>query len=131
MSSSPRVYMELLPFRISDIASKIIPPCSGRCFENFMGFWRHGRWRARLQLDHQKPTWGTCVSLILLADSPNQTKNGGQELIGGLHVRVNRNNFGCQTESFQAPLGLPFLRPVGHSSSEPSPPILQFSFEHR
>ncbi|KAF9893377.1 hypothetical protein FE257_011809 [Aspergillus nanangensis] len=69
---------------------------------------------------HRKPTWGTCAGLILLAESANRTKKGGQELIGGLDVRVNRNHFGRQTESFQAPLDLPFLT----SSEEPqSPPF--------
>ncbi|KAJ5122733.1 Glutamine amidotransferase subunit PdxT [Penicillium atrosanguineum] len=57
----------------------------------------------------RKPVWGTCAGLILLAESANKTKKGGQELIGGLDVRVNRNHFGRQTESFQGPLELPFL----------------------
>ncbi|KAH7115800.1 class I glutamine amidotransferase-like protein [Dendryphion nanum] len=57
----------------------------------------------------RKPTWGTCAGLILLAESANRTKKGGQELIGGLDVRVNRNHFGRQTESFQAHLPLSFL----------------------
>lgn len=55
------------------------------------------------------PTWGTCAGLILLAESANRTKKGGQELIGGLDVRVNRNHFGRQVESFEADLDLPFL----------------------
>ncbi|KAK2794191.1 hypothetical protein FQN50_009936 [Emmonsiellopsis sp. PD_5] len=70
---------------------------------------------------HRKPTWGTCAGLILLAESANRTKQGGQELIGGLDVRVNRNHFGRQTESFQAPLNLPFLsehRQEGSGSQE-------------
>jgi 5'-phosphate synthase pdxT subunit len=58
---------------------------------------------------NRKPAWGTCAGLILLSESANRTKKGGQELIGGLDVRVNRNYFGRQTESFQAPLDLPFL----------------------
>ncbi|THC93428.1 hypothetical protein EYZ11_007087 [Aspergillus tanneri] len=66
---------------------------------------------------HRKPTWGTCAGLILLAESANRTKQGGQELIGGLDVRVNRNHFGRQTESFQAQLDMPFLDP-----SSPQPP---------
>lgn len=57
----------------------------------------------------RRPTWGTCAGLILLAESANRTKKGGQELIGGIDVRVNRNHFGRQTESFQALLDLPFL----------------------
>jgi 5'-phosphate synthase pdxT subunit len=58
----------------------------------------------------RKPTWGTCAGLILLAESANRTKKGGQELIGGLDVRVNRNHFGRQTESFEMGLNLPFLK---------------------
>ncbi|CAL3968670.1 hypothetical protein PZA11_004675 [Diplocarpon coronariae] len=60
----------------------------------------------------RKPTWGTCAGLILLAESANRTKKGGQELIGGLDVRVNRNHFGRQIESFEANLDLPFLKQV-------------------
>ena len=48
--------------------------------------------------------------MILLAESANRTKKGGQDLIGGLDVRVNRNFFGRQTESFESDLELPFLR---------------------
>ncbi|MCJ1253023.1 hypothetical protein MMC24_000830 [Lignoscripta atroalba] len=61
---------------------------------------------------YRKPTWGTCAGLILLAESANRTKKGGQDLIGGLDVRVNRNHFGRQTESFEASLDLPFLNNI-------------------
>ncbi|EJP68152.1 putative pyridoxal 5'-phosphate synthase subunit PDX2 [Beauveria bassiana] len=57
----------------------------------------------------KKPTWGTCAGLILLSEQANATKKGGQALIGGLDVRVHRNHFGRQIESFIAPLDLPFL----------------------
>lgn len=57
----------------------------------------------------KKPTWGTCAGLILLSEQANSTKQGGQELIGGLSVRVHRNHFGRQIESFQSDLDLPFL----------------------
>jgi 5'-phosphate synthase pdxT subunit len=61
----------------------------------------------------RKPVWGTCAGLILLAEAANRTKKGGQELIGGLDVRVNRNHFGRQVESFEAELDLPFLGDSG------------------
>lgn len=61
----------------------------------------------------RKPVWGTCAGLILLAESANRTKATGQELIGGLDVRVNRNHFGRQVESFEAELDLPFLVEAG------------------
>lgn len=57
----------------------------------------------------RKPVWGTCAGLILLAESANKSKSTGQELIGGLDVRVQRNYFGRQVESFEADLELPFL----------------------
>lgn len=61
----------------------------------------------------RRPTWGTCAGLIMLAEAANSTKKGGQELIGGLDVRVNRNHFGRQIESFQADVELPFLQQEG------------------
>lgn len=60
----------------------------------------------------RKPVWGTCAGLILLAEAANSIKKGGQELIGGLDVRVNRNHFGRQIESFQTDVDLPFLQQV-------------------
>lgn len=64
---------------------------------------------------HRKPVWGTCAGLILLAESANKSKQSGQELIGGLDVRVHRNYFGRQVESFEADLELPFLQSPFHS----------------
>ena len=57
----------------------------------------------------QKPVWGTCAGMILLAEQANRTKRGGQQLIGGLDVCVNRNHFGRQVESFECLLEMPFL----------------------
>lgn len=56
--------------------------------------------------------------MILLAEAANRTKQTGQELIGGLDVRVNRNHFGRQTESFEADIDMPFLRSGEESQSE-------------
>lgn len=64
----------------------------------------------------RRPVWGTCAGLILLSEAANSTKKGGQELIGGIDVRVNRNHFGRQIESFQADIDLPFLAETGGSS---------------
>ena len=58
--------------------------------------------------------------MILLAESANRTKKGGQELIGGLDVRVNRNHFGRQIESFEANLDLPFLRQSDGKGFDPN-----------
>lgn len=69
----------------------------------------------------RKPTWGTCAGLILLSEEANATKKGGQELIGGIDVRVRRNHFGRQVESFIADVDLPFL--AQESKSAPYPGV--------
>ncbi|KAI1099661.1 SNO glutamine amidotransferase [Jackrogersella minutella] len=61
----------------------------------------------------KRPTWGTCAGLILLSEQASATKRGGQELIGGLDVKVHRNHFGRQIESFVTDLELPFLSQDG------------------
>ncbi|KAL7935451.1 SNO glutamine amidotransferase [Trichoderma chlorosporum] len=67
----------------------------------------------------KKPVWGTCAGLILLCDEANGTKKGGQALIGGLSVRVHRNHFGRQMESFATPVDLPFLAGEGNPEQFP------------
>ncbi|KAK0714501.1 PdxT/SNO family [Lasiosphaeris hirsuta] len=56
-----------------------------------------------------KPVWGTCAGLVMLAEEASATKKGGQELVGGLDVRVLRNRYGTQIQSFVADIQLPFL----------------------
>lgn len=56
-----------------------------------------------------KPTWGTCAGMILLSDRATGQKQGGQALIGGLDVTVNRNYFGRQIDSFEADISVPAL----------------------
>ncbi len=57
----------------------------------------------------EKPTWGTCAGLILLANRAARQKKGGQPLIGGLNITVDRNFFGRQVDSFEADLDVPAL----------------------
>jgi 5'-phosphate synthase pdxT subunit len=54
------------------------------------------------------PVWGTCAGLILLA---RETDNAlaGQPLLATMRVRVRRNAFGGQGESFEADLKVPAL----------------------
>ena len=56
-----------------------------------------------------RPTWGTCAGMILLAERASGQKQGGQPLLGGLDVTVNRNYFGRQSESFETDLTVPQL----------------------
>jgi pyridoxal 5'-phosphate synthase pdxT subunit len=54
-----------------------------------------------------RPTWGTCAGMILLAERAEGQKQGGQPLLGGLDVLVNRNYFGRQVDSFETELHVP------------------------
>ena len=56
-----------------------------------------------------RPTWGTCAGMIMLSDRAIGQKEGGQTLVGGLDVTVNRNYFGRQNESFETWLIVPVL----------------------
>ena len=49
----------------------------------------------------QRPTFGTCAGLILLSNAAKSLKCGGQGLLGGIAVEVNRNYYGRQGDSFQ------------------------------
>jgi 5'-phosphate synthase pdxT subunit len=52
-----------------------------------------------------RPVWGTCAGMILLARDCGQT----QPLLGLMDVRVRRNAFGRQLDSFEGALPIPAL----------------------
>jgi 5'-phosphate synthase pdxT subunit len=55
-------------------------------------------------INNNKPTWGTCAGMILLAERCVGTSaviTNGQSLIGGMDVLVCRNYFGSQISSFE------------------------------
>ena len=56
----------------------------------------------------------------MLSEEASAVKQDGQELIGGLDVRVHRNHFGRQNESFVTDLDLDFLRNSNSNSSSSS-----------
>jgi len=63
-------------------------------------------WTALQEFQQQKPTWGTCAGMILLAEKCVGTSaviENGQALIGGMNVLVCRNYFGSQVSSFEMP----------------------------
>jgi 5'-phosphate synthase pdxT subunit len=57
--------------------------------------------------------WGTCAGMILLARETDNAR-AGQPLLAAMHMRVYRNAFGTQRESFETDLRVPVLgeRPV-------------------
>jgi len=62
------------------------------------------------------PIMGTCAGCILLAEEGDlDVKRTDTELLGMMKMRVNRNSFGRQRESFEAPVeidGLPGTFPA-------------------
>ncbi len=53
------------------------------------------------------PILGTCAGLILLAsEGDDEVKKTGQRLLGLMDTQIDRNAFGRQRESFEAPLRL-------------------------
>ena len=65
-----------------------------------------------------RPTWGTCAGMILLAERCVGTSaviTDGQSLIGGMDVLVCRNYFGSQISSFEMSTPAP-PRPPCHGS---------------
>ncbi|KAG6830212.1 hypothetical protein H0H87_008856 [Tephrocybe sp. NHM501043] len=57
-----------------------------------------------------KPVWGTCAGAILLSQTVEGTKKGGQEILGGISISIARNGWGSQVESFEADLNVVGLR---------------------
>ena len=54
-----------------------------------------------------KPTWGTCAGMIFLAKDIGMDR---QPILGLMNVRVNRNAFGRQIDSFETDLQ---IKPLG------------------
>ncbi len=52
--------------------------------------------------------YGTCAGLIMIADTVLDAI-AGQESLGGLDIRVRRNAFGSQLDSFETELDIPVL----------------------
>jgi len=54
------------------------------------------------------PIWGTCAGLILLSKETDNTL-AGHFLLASMNIRVRRNAFGSQRESFATDLPVPVL----------------------
>lgn len=53
-----------------------------------------------------KPVWGTCAGLIMLANRISGQKRNGQISFGGLDITVERNFFGRQINSFEREISI-------------------------
>jgi pyridoxal 5'-phosphate synthase pdxT subunit len=65
-----------------------------------------------------KPVWGTCAGMIVLAKDVGMR----QPVVGVMDVKVKRNAFGRQVDSFETDLDVPALESV-HNGSDPHKPF--------
>lgn len=64
----------------------------------------------RARADDEMPIWGTCAGMVLLASDVGDSGSRvgePQPLLGLMNVRVRRNAFGSQLNSFEASLAAP------------------------
>jgi len=96
-----------LPEQLADLDGIIIPGGESTTIGKLMVIYGlHEILQRKIQ--EGVPTWGTCAGLILLA---KETDNAlaGQPLLASMHIRVRRNAFGSQRESFETDLPVPIL----------------------
>lgn len=62
----------------------------------------------RQQIGAGLPTWGTCAGMIVLARATDNALLG-QPVLAAMNIRVRRNAFGTQRESFETLLHVPAL----------------------
>jgi pyridoxal 5'-phosphate synthase pdxT subunit len=96
-----------LPQHLNDLDGIILPGGESTTIGKLMVL--YGLQEPLHQLINQGvPIWGTCAGLILLA---RETDNAlaGQPLLASMDIRVCRNAFGSQRESFETDLTVPEL----------------------
>ncbi len=96
-----------LPAELNDLDGLVIPGGESTTMGNLAT--AYGLVEPLRRYSRAHPVWGTCAGMILLADHANGQKRGGQALIGGLDVVVDRNYFGRQVDSFETDLVVPEL----------------------
>ena len=96
-----------LPEQLEDLDGIIIPGGESTTIGKLMVLYGlHEILQKKIQ--EGVPIWGTCAGLILLS---KETDNAlaGQPLLASMDIRVRRNAFGSQRESFETDLSVPVL----------------------
>ncbi len=74
----------------------------------------------------RKPILGTCAGMVLLAkEGDEEVAKTGQPLLGLMDVKVKRNAFGRQKESFEVPLKMSVFDELFHAVFIRAPAITQ------
>jgi len=94
-----------LPEHLEGLAGLILPGGESTTMRKLIDRW--GLQEPILELiDHGVPVLGTCAGMILLA---REIVDGDEPVLPRLDVRVKRNAFGRQLDSFEADLAVPVL----------------------
>lgn len=92
-----------LPQELEDLDGLIIPGGESTAIGKLMTNWGLTAPIREMAASH-KPVWGTCAGMILLAQDIGGLN---QPLIGLMDIKVKRNAFGSQLDSFEADLNVP------------------------
>ena len=102
------------PGQLDAIDAIVIPGGESSTFLNFLA--EHGFLEKLRDFVRAKPTFGTCAGAILLA---KEVENPAQQSLGALDIRIRRNAYGRQINSFigegktklgEKPLEMVFIR---------------------
>ena len=85
------------PEQLANLDGLVIPGGESSTFLNFLA--EHGFLKVLREFVRKKPTFGTCAGAILLA---KEVENPKQPSLEALDVRVRRNAYGRQINSFIA-----------------------------
>lgn len=94
-----------IPSQLSDLDALIIPGGESTTIGKLAT--TYGLIEPLRQFAKDKPTWGTCAGMIFLA---KDIGNDRQPLLGVMDIKVNRNAFGRQVDSFETDLT---IKPLG------------------
>ena len=96
-----------LPAHLQDIDGIIIPGGESTTIGKLMVLYGLDEPLMR-KIQEGFPVWGTCAGLILLSKETDNAM-AGQPLLASMNIRVRRNAFGSQRESFETDLSVPAL----------------------
>lgn len=96
-----------LPHHLSNVDGIILPGGESTTIGKLMELYGLKEPLQRL-ISQGVPVWGTCAGLILLARETDHAL-AGQPLLASMDIRVCRNAFGSQRESFETDLSVPEL----------------------
>lgn len=95
-----------LPEQLERLDGLIIPGGESTTFSILMKVYRFADAILRLAKSGF-PIFGTCAGMIVLANGV--TNDGGVEPVGAIAIKVKRNAFGRQVDSFEKELSIPVL----------------------